>query len=103
MLDFLGKMKDIQSKMEETKNKLEGTKVVGINRDASAKVTVNGARRVLDIEINDQFYSEHTKDEVLQAIKDAMQDVFKLSYLKYKTEIPLLVNVGVGDNLGSVK
>jgi DNA-binding YbaB/EbfC family protein len=87
MLDFLGKMKDIQSKMEETKNKLESTKVVGINRDASAKVTVNGARRVLDIEINDQFYAEHTKDEVLQAIKDAMQDATNKSEALIKEEM----------------
>ena len=87
MLDFLGKMKDIQSKMEETKNTLESTKVVGINRDASAKVTVNGARRVLDIEINDQFYSEHTKDEVLQAIKDAMQDATNKSEALIKEEM----------------
>lgn len=87
MLDFLGKMKDIQSKMEETKNKLEATKVVGINRDASVKVTVNGARRVLDIEVDDNFYSQNSKAQVLQAIKDAMQDATNKSEEVIKEEM----------------
>jgi len=74
MLDFLGKMKDIQSKMEETKNKLEATKIVGINRDASVRVTVNGARRVLQIDVDDTFYQQNNKETVLNSIKEAMQD-----------------------------
>lgn len=87
MLDFLGKMKDIQSKMEETKNKLEATKIVGINLDASVKVTVNGARRVLDIAVDDSFYMNNSKQEVLQAIKDAMQDASNKSEEIIKQEM----------------
>jgi DNA polymerase-1 len=36
-------------------------------------------------------------------IKNAMQNVLERSYLHYKTDIPLLVHSGSGDNFGEVK
>jgi DNA polymerase-1 len=38
-----------------------------------------------------------------QIIKGAMEGVLERSYLHYKTNIPLLVNSGFGDNFGEVK
>ena len=36
-------------------------------------------------------------------IKDAMQSVLERSYLHYKTDIPLVVHSGYGNNFGEVK
>jgi len=36
-------------------------------------------------------------------IKSAMEGVLQRSYLHYKTDIPLLVRSGFGDNFGEVK
>lgn len=87
MFDLINKMKDLQSKMEETKIKLENTKVVGINRDASVKVTVNGARRVLDIEIDDSLYNQSNKALLIQSLKDAMHDATVKSEQLIKEEM----------------
>lgn len=41
--------------------------------------------------------------EVEKIIKNAMQTVLERSYLQYKTDIPLVVHSGSGNNLGEVK
>ncbi|MBP9714978.1 MAG: hypothetical protein KBD52_00610 [Candidatus Pacebacteria bacterium] len=60
----------------------------------------------LVLQIHDELVYE-IKDEVKEKaekiIEKAMEGVLERSYLKYKTEIPILVNYGSGKNLGDVK
>lgn len=60
----------------------------------------------LVLQIHDELVYE-VEEGVLQEadkiIKNAMEEVLTRSYLKYKTDIPLLVNSGAGDNFDSVK
>jgi len=60
----------------------------------------------LVLQIHDELVYE-IEDSVLvkadQIIKDAMEGVLGRSYLKHKTEIPLLVHSGSGQNLEQVK
>ena len=58
------------------------------------------------LQIHDELVYE-IKEELLEKtekiIKNSMESVLERSYLKYKTDIPLVVNFGSGDNLGEVK
>lgn len=60
----------------------------------------------LALQIHDELVYE-IKEDVLelsnQIIKNAMQVVLDRSYIAYKTDIPLSVNSGFGDNFGAVK
>ncbi|MEI8174563.1 MAG: DNA polymerase [bacterium] len=60
----------------------------------------------LVLQIHDELVYE-IKDNVLEEaqkiIKNAMQNVLERSYLHYKTDIPLDVHFGSGDNFGEVK
>ena len=60
----------------------------------------------LVLQIHDELVYE-IEDSVLEQaeeiIKNAMQTVLERSYLHYKTDIPLEVHFGHGDNLGEVK
>ena len=60
----------------------------------------------LVLQIHDELVYE-VEDKVLpqadKIIKRAMQSVLERSYLHYKTDIPLLVYSGCGDNFGEVK
>jgi DNA polymerase-1 len=60
----------------------------------------------LVLQIHDELVFE-IKDEVLEqaekVIQDAMQGVLERSYLHYKTDIPLEVHFGHGQNFGEVK
>ena len=60
----------------------------------------------LILQIHDELVyeiDENILEEVDKIIKNAMQSVLERSYLKYKTDIPLLVNSGFGENFGEVK
>jgi DNA polymerase-1 len=60
----------------------------------------------LVLQIHDELVYEIDESVLKEAdkiIKDAMQDVLEKSYLHYKTDIPLLVHSGFGDNFGEVK
>ena len=60
----------------------------------------------LVLQIHDELVYE-VEDSILpkadKIIKNAMQTVLERSYLHYKTDIPLVVHSGYGDNFGEVK
>ncbi len=58
------------------------------------------------LQIHDELVfeiKEEVLDEATKIIKNAMESVLSHSYLKYKTDIPLIVNFKIGDSLGDVK
>ena len=60
----------------------------------------------LVLQIHDELVYEikdGVKEKAEKIIEKAMEGVLERSYLKYKTEIPILVNYGSGKNLGDVK
>ena len=60
----------------------------------------------LVLQIHDELVyevEESVLKEALKIIENAMQTVLERSYLKYKTDIPLLVHSGFGNNFGEVK
>ncbi len=74
MFDFLGKMNDIKSKMEETKNKLEQAEIHAISSNGKIQVTVNGNRKLLDVKVDDDFYAHSSKDELIETLKEAINE-----------------------------
>jgi DNA polymerase-1 len=60
----------------------------------------------LILQIHDELVYEIKDDYIKEAekiINGAMEGVLERSYLQYKTDIPLLVHAGFGDNFGEVK
>jgi DNA polymerase-1 len=60
----------------------------------------------LVLQIHDELVyeiDESVLEKATKIIKDAMQGVLSRSFLHYKTDIPLLVHFGFGDNLGEAK
>ena len=60
----------------------------------------------LVLQIHDELVYEIEEGVLEQAdaiIKAALEGVMQRSYLKYKTDIPLEVHSGYGNNLGEVK
>lgn len=69
------------------------------------KAGILGEARLV-LQIHDELVFEIKEDRVQQAskiIEQAMEGVLERSYLNFKTDIPLLVHFGYGDNLGQVK
>ena len=60
----------------------------------------------LMLQIHDELVyeiEENVLSEADKIIKNAMEGVLGRSYLRYKTDIPIEVNSGFGDNFGEVK
>lgn len=60
----------------------------------------------LVLQIHDELVyeiEESVLDKADKIIRNAMENVLERSYLKYKTDIPLLVHFGFGNNFGEVK
>ena len=60
----------------------------------------------LVLQIHDELVyeiDENILEKADQIIKNAMQSVLERSYLHYKTDIPLEVHSGSGNNFGEVK
>ena len=60
----------------------------------------------LVLQIHDELVyeiKENVLEKAVKIIESAMEGVLERSYLHYKTDIPLLVHYGAGDNLGQVK
>ncbi|KKS04590.1 MAG: polymerase protein [Candidatus Nomurabacteria bacterium GW2011_GWC2_41_8] len=60
----------------------------------------------LVLQIHDELVYEINENVLPQAdeiIKNAMENVLERSYLRYKTDVPLLVHSGFGNNFGEVK
>lgn len=63
-------------------------------------------RAHLMLQIHDELVyevDEGVLPEVEKIIRNAMEGVLERSYIKYKSEIPLIVQAGYGDNFGEVK
>jgi hypothetical protein len=74
MLDMLGKMKELQQRMQAAKDQLQGMRLNGSAAGGNVRVTCNGERQVLSIEIADDFYAQLSKIEVLNFIIQATND-----------------------------
>lgn len=60
----------------------------------------------LILQIHDELVYEIKEDVLEKAeeiIKKAMEEILERSYLKFKNEVPIIVNFGSGDSLGEVK
>ncbi len=113
--------KDINSRLPFLKNMAERTATnAPIQGTATAdiiKLAIRYAHEDLDkagllnkvhliLQIHDELVYEvedSVLDKATEIIKNAMEGVLARSYIKYKTEIPLIVGYGAGRNLGEVK
>ena len=79
MMNMMGKMKDIQAKMKEAQANLVNIKVEGESGGGMVKVTVNGAKQVESIQIDDDLVKPEDKemlqDLTVAAINKALQEV----------------------------
>ncbi len=72
MFDILGKLNEAKKKAEEVKLRLE--KIEFSSTSGSVKVTVNGNRKVLSIELLDDTLTSTTKIQLQDNIKIAVNE-----------------------------
>jgi len=109
MLNMMGKVKEAQARLKTMKENLVNHKVTGESGGGMVKVTVNGHRQVLKIELEDSLLKPEDKelmqDLVVAAVNKALADVDVLikEELKKNTEglLPNIPGLDLG-GLGSL-
>jgi nucleoid-associated protein EbfC len=71
MLNMLGKVKDIQAKLQQTKDKVALDTLSAEAGAGMVKVTVNGKRQVLKIDIDSSLLTPNDKDMVADLVTAA--------------------------------
>ena len=78
MFDLINKLKEVQSKMKEAQATLSNVVVEGESGAGMVKVKVNGVKKVLSIQIDDELIKAEEKDTltdlVVAAINKAMAE-----------------------------
>lgn len=98
MLNMMGKIKEAQARLKQMKENLGTITIVGESGGGMVKVTVNGNRQVLKVEIEESLIKPSDKDMlqdlIVAATNKAMQEVDALvkEELKKNTE-GLLPNI----------
>lgn len=106
MMDMVGKMKEVQSRMKEAQQSLAGLTDVGEAGAGMVRVTVNGLKQVLKVEIDPDMVRaedrEMMQDLIVAAINKAMDNIEPQirEHLRKSTE-GLLPNIP-GMDLGSM-
>lgn len=72
---MLGNLKEqFQEVQNEIKKKLEQQEISGEAGDGKVKVVVNGNRKLLSIDLDDEYYSRAKKGELQTFITEALND-----------------------------
>ena len=62
MMKMLGKVKEVQAKVKEVQDGLVNLTITGEACGGMVKTTVNGARQIVDIQIDESLFSPEDKD-----------------------------------------
>lgn len=78
MFDLINKLKEVQSKMKEAQDTLSNVIIEGESGAGMVRVKVNGAKKVLSIQIDDELVKREEKDTltdlIVAAINKAMEE-----------------------------
>lgn len=83
MKNMMKQMQQMQKEMEKSQGELEATEFTGVANDDLVKVTMNGKRKVLAVEIKEDIVepgeTEILEDLVLIAMNDALTKIDETS------------------------
>ena len=80
-------MEKMQGQMEETKSKLNNIKVIGEAENGNIKVVANGNRMLSSIELNEDFYTSSSKEEIADLILTAANRALEQAERVEKSEM----------------
>ena len=80
-------MEKMQGQMEETKAKLNNISVTGEAENGNVKVIANGNRMLNSIEINPDFYSNASKEQIEELILTAANRALEQAERVEKSEM----------------
>ena len=79
MSKLMGKMKEMQDKMKEVQENLENITATGESGASMVKATVNGKKKLIKLEVDDDIVKKEDKelmsDLIVAAVNNALENV----------------------------
>lgn len=91
-LDQLKQLQELKSKMDEVKNRLDTITVTEEN--SYVKVTVNGNRKVTDIQIKQTASNDELSDHLVNVLNEALVKADSLMQSEMKGVMPNIPGLG---------
>lgn len=91
-LDQLKQLQELKSKMDEVKNRLDTITVSEEN--SYVKVTVNGNRKVTDIQIRQTVGNDELSDHLVNVLNEALTKADNLMQSEMKGVMPNIPGLG---------
>lgn len=91
-LDQLKQLNELKSKMDEVKNRLDTITVSEEN--SFIKVTVNGNRKVTDIQIKQSASNDELSDHLVNVLNEALAKADNLMQSEMKGVMPTIPGLG---------
>ncbi len=85
--DLMGKMNEAQQKMDETKKRLDGITVSADAEGGMVKVTANGNKKILNIDIQQDLIDDGDKEAVEDLVLVAINRALEKAENLYETEM----------------
>ncbi len=73
----VGDLVKMQKQASEMQKKLQAQRHSGKSKKGRVEIVIDGTQKILDIKIDDMLLSTEYKDELIEGIKEAMQDASK--------------------------
>lgn len=86
-MKMMGKMKEVQARMKEAQDQLVHIKVTGESGGGMVKVTVNGKKQLVKIEIEEDIFDKNDKELLQDLVVAATNKAMEEAEIKAKEEL----------------
>ncbi|HEX9649639.1 MAG TPA: YbaB/EbfC family nucleoid-associated protein [Cyclobacteriaceae bacterium] len=87
MMKMMGKMKEVQVKIKEAQENLVHIKVTGESGGGMVRVTVNGKKQLVKIEIEDDIFDKNDKELMQDLVVAATNKAIEEAEIRAKEEL----------------
>lgn len=87
MIDLINKLGDLKKKMEEAKERLDHVQVEGVSGDQEIKISMNGNRKIIRIDIAEHLLFPEKKEEVQELLEIAFTRAIEAADRVNETEM----------------
>jgi hypothetical protein len=87
MMKMMGKMKEVQAKIKEAQENLVHIKVTGESGGGMVRVTVNGKKQLVKIEIEDDIFDKNDKELMQDLVVAATNKAIEEAEIRAKEEL----------------
>lgn len=94
---MFGKILEAKQKIEEVKQSLDAIEIEEVEMDGAVVIHLTAAKRILSIELGDDFYEKFSREESADMLTEAINNALLKAEDRGKQEIERVMKETIGD------